>query len=109
MTKEAYVDRILQNIEGSTERDILYSLMATGKPIIDVIKMFVGLGISLGVTEATEEGLKWGGLATFGITTTIGADAVLNNLLGLQYKFAIECIDFNDKFLEEKLESMKLD
>ena len=85
-------------------------------PILEIVKTLGGLGISLAATQGAEEALKWSGMATLGITSAIAAVlsgtvlyAVLTTLLGLQYKFAIECIDFNDKFLEENLESMKLD
>ena len=109
MTKEEYFDRILQNIGGSTERKILRGLMY-GMPILDILKMTAGLGISLAVTEATEEALKMGGWLTLGITTAIAAAlsgtvmfAVLNTLLGLQYKFAVEAIKFNENFVQEQI------
>ena len=111
MTKEEYCDRILQNVGGSAEK-ILRGLVF-GMPILDILKMTTTLGISLCATEGAEEFLKWGGLFTFGITTAIAAAlsgtvmyAVLNTLLGLQYKFAVEAIKFNENFVQEQMETV---
>ena len=112
MTKEEYYDRILQNIEGSTEQKIIRGL-TYGMPIMDIVRMIGALGMTLGLTEGAEEILKWGGVVTLGITTAIAAAltgtvmyAILNTLLGHQYKFAVECIKFNENFVEEQMQTV---
>ena len=106
MTKDAYVARVLEKFSGFELK--LYEALCGTATTMNLLKMFASFGVAFAASEVLEEGLKWGGLYTAGITAAIAATisggmmaAVLETMLRYFKKFALECIAVSNARIQE--------